>query len=290
MSIVLRYWIDQDYSTLAGIGRTLARRVCMTAHMSLGALSMVLGPFQFWPLIRRRWPVVHRWTGRVYVGAALLCAVCGQVFICLKGFVLVGGVNMGLAFSTAGAVFFGCALLTALAARRGDFVAHRNWAIRAYSQVLSPMLYRYFYVILVVTGWYSGDDAAEPCGETANERDVCPVFTRTFDAIHAWTYFLVPLLVAECIVRLLPSGEEAARNLVVAKKGDNKMYPREDNDGAVQEEVFTDTEEPVKREDRTESSSASPSHVYTYLNAFGTVLAFVCLVSTALILIGGVFV
>ena len=203
-AIIVRYWSQKDYdAVLVGLDDTAARRFFMVGHMSLGSVCLILGPTQFLRVIRRKWPRFHRWSGRVYIFSAVLCSVFGLIFICLKGFILVGGLNMGFAFAAAGTIFGFCAIMTAVHARNGAMSRHRNWAIRAYGQVLAPMLYRYFYLILGGLGLYSYDGM--PC----DENDVCHQFTRLFDSIHAWTYFLFPLLCSELIVRVIPKEPES---------------------------------------------------------------------------------
>lgn len=133
----------------------------------------------------------------VSVTAALLTSVCGIVFIFLKKFRLVGGVNMGIAFFTAGLVLGVCAVMTVVHAKKRDIRRHMNWAIRTYSQILASPLYRYFYFVI---GGLGGLERAAEESMKCDENDVCDYFLRTFDAIHAWTYFIFPLLFAELVV------------------------------------------------------------------------------------------
>src|SRR6185436_8325414 len=37
------------------------------AHTLGGMIAMLIGPFQFLTTVRRRYPAVHRWLGRVYL-------------------------------------------------------------------------------------------------------------------------------------------------------------------------------------------------------------------------------
>ena len=81
----------------------------------------------------------------------------------------------------------------------------------------------------------------ERAGE-CDSRDVCYPFLEVFDSVHVWTYFLVPLAFAECIVRSLPSAaaaasaetssEDAANNQkdAAADHGDDEDPPAEEND------------------------------------------------------------
>jgi len=156
---------------------------------------------------------------------------------------------MGVAFLISGLTFGATAVMTAIYALRKDWIRHRNWAILAFSQILSPMLYRYFYLLVgsfEVYG-YKGD-------LDCDSNDVCLPFTRPFDAIHAWTYFMVPLAFAQAIVWFLPNDEEASNN-------NNK-----------------DEENPTERSDTTDS----PFN-YARFNMLGLFGAAFAVVSTLLI-------
>lgn len=204
MAIIQQYWVRRDWNaSLVGLDTTIFHKFFMLGHMTWGAICMLLGPLQFIPSLRQKYPAIHRWSGRTYVVTGLLSGVFGLVFIGLKGGLLVGGYNMGLAFTSAGLCFGYCALKLYLEARAGNFVAHRNWAIRSYGQALSPMLYRYWYVVIAVLGWFDLEEAAKNgCNQ---ETGLCPSFSRTFDAIHCWSYWLFSLGVTEVIVRAMPN-------------------------------------------------------------------------------------
>mmetsp|Transcript_38113 Transcript_38113/g.122998 ORF Transcript_38113/g.122998 Transcript_38113/m.122998 type:complete len:354 (+) Transcript_38113:134-1195(+) len=203
-SIVLNYLVLGDFDgVLPGLGATPARRVSMGAHMVLGAVALFLGPSQFSPALRRRVPRLHRWSGRLYVASACGASLCGCFFVLLKGFKLSGGYNMGAAFLLAGGWFGVAAAMTAVRARQQRYAAHRAWAIRSYSQVLAPMLYRYWYVAATALfGYRPPREAREYPGGTC-DGDTCADYFRPFDMLHAWTYWLSSVLVAELLVHAL---------------------------------------------------------------------------------------
>ena len=49
-----------------------AHRVAILTHIFCSALAMVLGPWQFVPGLRARRPVLHRWSGRMYLLAGVV--------------------------------------------------------------------------------------------------------------------------------------------------------------------------------------------------------------------------
>ena len=61
------------------LGHIEFRRLAFVTHVSLAPLALVFGSLQLLPRLRARHPVVHRWTGRMYVLAVLLAGLSGLV-------------------------------------------------------------------------------------------------------------------------------------------------------------------------------------------------------------------
>src|SRR3546814_11556108 len=81
--------------------------------------------------IRRAAPRLHRWLGRLYVGAAAIAGVGGLGFILVKG--TIGGTVMDIGFAIYGALMILCAERAFTHARQRRFDAHRAWAIRLFA-------------------------------------------------------------------------------------------------------------------------------------------------------------
>lgn len=186
-------------SLLPGLGATVPRRVTMGAHMHLGAAAMLLGALQFCAPLRRRSPTFHRWSGRIVTSLMVLCSMSGLVFICLKGR-LVGGYNMSVAFALGGTWFAICAGMCWWTAHARNFERHWAWAVRCYAACLSPFLYRYWYYAAAVLGYDFVIPYSSGRGEACEGHGVCPRYTRSFDALHAWTYWVSSELVAEVLI------------------------------------------------------------------------------------------
>jgi hypothetical protein len=282
-AIIHQYFISKDYeSTLPGLSDTAARIFFMGAHMGLGLICMVLYPLQFFQCIRRRFPTFHRWSGRISLLAAVFTSLCGMVFICLKRFHLVGGINMGIAFFTSGIVFGSCAIMTGYFARRREIRRHKNWAIRSYSQILASMLYRYFYAVLGGFGVVYSPDESISC----DEMDVCDYFLKPFDAIHAWTFFIFPLLFAEAVVYLLRDETKAenVNEMPVSNEGANDTCINEDN---TTEQVDDNDEKVQTKTEAIDADNvilASPNEANVlYLNLFGILFGVIFMGSTVFI-------
>jgi hypothetical protein len=162
------------------------------AHFATGGILLLLGPIQLIGAIRRRVPAVHRWLGRLYVGAAGVAGIGGLGFILAKG--TIGGTAMDLGFGLYGALTAGCALLTYYHGRARRIEAHRTWAVRLFALAIGSWLYRMEYGF-----WFL---AAGKLGHTSN-------FDGGFDVVMDFFFYLPNLVVAEAFLRARRSAEES---------------------------------------------------------------------------------
>ncbi len=116
----------------------------IVTHIVIGALFMLLGPFQFISAVRLRWPRVHKTMGRMFVISGSLTAL-GAIWM-NQFFPHFGGI---LKYSSN--LLFGVALICALAfaVRKiigKDVIGHRKWMIRAYAIGLGPATQRLLFM------------------------------------------------------------------------------------------------------------------------------------------------
>jgi hypothetical protein len=156
----------------------------MAAHMATGAILLSLGPLQLMGAVRRRWPLLHRWTGRVYVSAAGLAGLGGLAFILLRG--TIGGPVMNAGFGLYGALMVLAAVQTWRHALAGRLAAHRAWAIRLFALTIGSWLYRMEYGF-----WLS---LTHKAGHTLD-------FRGAFDVVMAFFFYVPNLVVAESFIR-----------------------------------------------------------------------------------------
>ena len=108
-----------------------ARHPVLTmVHMVPGLLFVLLGPLQFVRTLRTRRPRLHRWTGRIVLGAG---AIIGVTALVMSPQMAIGGLN-----ETVATMLFGLFFLFALGKaffliRQRNFALHREWAIRAFA-------------------------------------------------------------------------------------------------------------------------------------------------------------
>jgi uncharacterized membrane protein len=113
--------------------RFFASPLPVVVHIVGASLYAILGAFQFANSIRRRWPVWHRWAGRLLVVCGLLVGSSG-IWMTLFYSLPVGDGD----FLNAQRLLFGTAMIVSLvlayvAIRRKKVKQHRAWMMRAYA-------------------------------------------------------------------------------------------------------------------------------------------------------------
>lgn len=156
------------------------------SHMILGAIITLLAPLQLVPVLRRRFPALHRWSGRVIVLAALGTALGGLTYMTLRG--TVGGTPMTLAFTIYGGLVAWTAIETIRAARARRWQDHQDWAVRLFFLCIASLLYRVHYGL-----WFTFAGEAAPLY-------VQDDFRGTFDLINIWAFYVPYLLIVEAVL------------------------------------------------------------------------------------------
>ena len=109
-------------------------------HVASAAALMLAGAVQLVPQVRNRFPVFHRWNGRIYMLTAVTLSAAGLYMTWIRG--SVGDVTQHLG-STLNAIliwlFAGLALRFAMAR---DFKTHRRWALRLFLVVSASWFIR----------------------------------------------------------------------------------------------------------------------------------------------------
>jgi hypothetical protein len=263
-AILQRYWIQNNWNdSLPGLDKTSTRRFAMRMHMTTGAISILVGLLQFISYFRRSCPRIHRWMGRLYCFCGMSSSIFGLWFISLKQR-LVGGYNMTASFALAGmstGILTFKVWHTARSARFGrgettgfpvaSFIAHRNWGIRSYSQIIAPALYRYWYVMMDLFRLYHVPVPLR-MGGYCDDQDFCPDYARTWDAMYCWLYWISAWVVAEIIIRCLPNHDINYNRTITTTDGDTLTIPllSTNNDSH-------DGDAPLEGEEQNESSKPS---------------------------------
>jgi len=128
-------------------------------HIVSGILFSVLGPFQFAPVIRQRWPRWHRMTGTILLVAGL--GVAGSSIWMNQNFPEFGGIlkYLGVLLSSVFLIFSEIQAIRFIVAK--NVSKHRAWMMRATAMVLGPATQRstiipYFLVMGEPSEWMLG--------------------------------------------------------------------------------------------------------------------------------------
>lgn len=165
------YWAEAPVATAA-----------IFAHMITGALITALAPLQLAGPVRRRWPALHRWSGRALVAGAVATGAAGLVYIALRG--TVGGPAMSVAFAGYGICLIAAAAMALRMARAKTYARHRRWALRLAVLALGSWLYRMHY----------GVNFAAFGGAGVQED-----FRGAFDLVNIWAFYLPYLAALELL-------------------------------------------------------------------------------------------
>ena len=153
----------------------VVRHGWLVAHACFSSVALIVGPWQFLPMVRRRWIVAHRWMGRVYCAAVLAGWVTSIPVALHAAFGPVSSVG----FFLLGLFWAGCTLAGYVTIRRGQVAAHREWMIRSYALTAAAITLRIYLPLLLLSG---------------------VAFPTTY-RIDAWDCWIPNLLVAEVLVR-----------------------------------------------------------------------------------------
>lgn len=163
---------------------SLASTAGIGLHFVTGAVILLLGNIQLIESLRDRYPVLHRWVGRIYILSSVMAASGGLVFIIFKG--TVGGTVMEMGFTLYGLLMLLSGVQTYRygVARRID--QHRQWGLRLYALAVGSWLYRMDYGF-----WFQLTGGV---GHSSN-------FEGVFDQVMSFFFYVPNLLVAELLIR-----------------------------------------------------------------------------------------
>jgi hypothetical protein len=110
-----------------------AGNAVFAAHVLLASVVTLGGLMQLIPGLRRRWPRLHRWTGRTYIAIAVFMALSGVWLAVVRGTYL--SVVSAVAVLINGLLILIFAGLAWRHAIKRRFEQHRRWALRTFMVV-----------------------------------------------------------------------------------------------------------------------------------------------------------
>ena len=168
------------------VGAPAAARAALYVHIVGGTLALVLMPFQFSALLRRRARQLHRITGRVYLASVGVGAVAGLVLLPFNSVGLLGVFGFG----GLAVVWLWSGARAYRAVRAGDLAGHQAWMIRNGALTFAaPTLRLWLLVLIAVQVPFAGADP-----------DVEALFAAAYAPVP-FLCWLPNLVVAEWLVR-----------------------------------------------------------------------------------------
>ncbi|MCP2342721.1 DUF2306 domain-containing protein [Actinomadura rupiterrae] len=171
-----------------------AHYALLVGHIFTACVALVLGPLQFVPAIRAR-RAVHRRIGRLYLFAGVLPSSVAAVPVALLSEHLLTRIGL----SIPAVLWLVTGVLAYRAARRHDYVQHRNWMMRNYaltflavtSRVLVPLM-----LLSTLPFTTSGPIAGK---------------AQSLTALGQATGWIINLVLAETLIRRGRTGGNATR-------------------------------------------------------------------------------
>ncbi len=116
--------------------------VAVIAHVLFAAIITVGGLMQLLPLIRRKWPSLHRYNGRLYISVATIMSFSGMFMVITRYEKIIGGLFGHITIMINGFIIITCAIMAFKYARQKNFTKHRIWALRLFLAVSGVWMFR----------------------------------------------------------------------------------------------------------------------------------------------------
>lgn len=144
--VSLRYFLIPPEKANPFLGEKFARHLpLLLTHVAGSVVALLLGPWQFWGTLRKRYPAVHRFLGRVYL--------LGVLFGGLSGFgmalIAFGGLPSQIGFGGLAVAWLASGVPAYRTIRQGKVREHREWMIRNYALTLGAVTLRLWLPLLL---------------------------------------------------------------------------------------------------------------------------------------------
>ncbi|MBS1524146.1 MAG: DUF2306 domain-containing protein [Bacteroidetes bacterium] len=137
-------YLPYNQQKFASVGAWPQFAPSLLVHIVFGMVALVLGPFQFFGRIRKKYPRTHRTMGKIYLisvviaGAASFFLSVGKMLIAEKNIVF------GLGLFMLGVIWLLSSGMAYWAVRSRNFVQHREWMVRSFVTTCAFVTFRLF--------------------------------------------------------------------------------------------------------------------------------------------------
>ena len=118
--------LARGYETGATMGNA-----ALVGHILFATVISIAGALQLIPGIRNRFPVFHRWNGRLFVLAAFTQAITG-IYLTVSVRRLIGDTTQHVVSVLGALLIIFCAVMALRFAIARNFTTHRRWALRLF--------------------------------------------------------------------------------------------------------------------------------------------------------------
>ncbi len=122
-----------DLQLMSALNRTL-----IYAHIFASAVALVIGPLQFWSMLRAK-PTIHRWLGRAYLGLGIALGGSSGLVLALQA---KGGLTARLWFTCLAVLWLFTGARAYATIRQRKVQAHRRWMLRNFSLTFGAVILR----------------------------------------------------------------------------------------------------------------------------------------------------
>lgn len=189
LKYVFRYYLNYNEAAFTdpveGAANYWAQRGWLLMHITGGMVALLTGPWQFWSGFRTRFARLHRWTGRIYLGAVAIGCVGAFHMAVVTTFGWAFGFSL-IALATA---WFSTTAMAYCAILKRRFAIHKEWMVRSYVVTFASVTFR-------ILNDYGPTSRLQP----ANDKAVT----------IGWACWALPLLLTEVILQLRQMRARAA--------------------------------------------------------------------------------
>lgn len=164
------------------LGDTLGNAVFFS-HVIPAALLSIGGIIQLLPFIRKKYPVVHRWNGRMFLSLGIIGAISGLYLTWGRGSRLSDIGAIGITLN--GMLILVAASLAWRFAKAKQFAMHKRWAIHAFILINGVWFFR-----LNLMAWYAVNQ-----GPNGNNSKI----DGPMDIFLSFACYGIPMLIAEFV-------------------------------------------------------------------------------------------
>jgi uncharacterized membrane protein len=122
--------------------------IAFFTHIIGGMIALLVGPVQFLKSLRIRYPIVHRFLGRVYMLGVLAGGLAGLYLATIS----LGGLPTHFGFGALAVLWLASAFMAFNCVRQGDIQSHRRWMIRNYALTFAAVTLRLELPLLILAG------------------------------------------------------------------------------------------------------------------------------------------